>query len=93
MLKPNEIPHCEIVVDSLTLYLSGVICRIREKKILNFEFIFAAGTWPFLVTLLIRCVSLEIASSKKRLPKLVFAKTLRIVVQRAEGSKLSGQLL
>lgn len=65
--------------------------RIRERKNLNLEFIFAAETWPFLVTLLIRCVSLEISSSKKRLPKLVFAKTLRIVVQRAEDAKFSGQ--
>ncbi|KAK7852517.1 serine/threonine-protein kinase atm [Quercus suber] len=50
-------------------------------------------TWPFLVTLLIQCTSLEISSSKRRLPKLIYAKTLRIVVQRAEDAKFSGKML
>ncbi|XP_057988495.1 serine/threonine-protein kinase ATM isoform X2 [Hevea brasiliensis] len=50
-------------------------------------------TWPFLVTLLIQCVSSEISSSKRRLPKASFAKTLRIVVQRAEDAKFSGKML
>ncbi|PON35174.1 Phosphatidylinositol 3-kinase, Vps34 type, partial [Parasponia andersonii] len=50
-------------------------------------------TWPFLISLLIQCASSEISSSKRRLPKLIFAKTLRIVVQRAHGSKFSGKML
>ncbi|XP_042044136.1 serine/threonine-protein kinase ATM-like [Salvia splendens] len=48
-------------------------------------------SWPFLVKILIQCLSLEISSSKKRLPKLNFAKTLRIVVQRAEDDRFSGK--
>lgn len=47
-------------------------------------------TWPFFITMLIQCASLEISTSKRRLPKLVFAKTLRIVVQRAGDDKISG---
>ncbi|KDP31097.1 hypothetical protein JCGZ_11473 [Jatropha curcas] len=50
-------------------------------------------TWPFLVTLLTKCVSLEISTSKRRLPKASLAKTLRIVVQRAEDAKFSGKTL
>ncbi|KAL4634029.1 hypothetical protein ACB092_04G167700 [Castanea dentata] len=50
-------------------------------------------TWPFLVTLLIQCTSLEISSSKRKVPKLIYAKTLRIVVQRAEDAKFSGKML
>lgn len=50
----------------------------------------AAETWPFLISLLMQCVSLEISLSKRRLPKLQFAKTLRIAVQRAHDSKFSG---
>lgn len=50
----------------------------------------AAETWPFIISLLTQCVTLEISSSKRRLPKLSFAKTLRIVVQRAEDAKFSG---
>ena len=61
-----------------------------ESKIKWSCFGSAAETWPFLVTLLIQCTSLEISSSKRRLPKLIYAKTLRIVVQRAEDAKFSG---
>ncbi|KAJ8771786.1 hypothetical protein K2173_026963 [Erythroxylum novogranatense] len=50
-------------------------------------------TWPFLVKLLIQCVSLEIAGSKKRVPKITFAKTLRVVVQRSEDAKFAGKTL
>ncbi|GAV63786.1 PI3_PI4_kinase domain-containing protein/FAT domain-containing protein/FATC domain-containing protein, partial [Cephalotus follicularis] len=50
-------------------------------------------TWPFLITLLIQCVSLEISASKRRVPKPLFAKTLRIVIQRAGDAKGSGKLL
>ncbi|XP_062116266.1 serine/threonine-protein kinase ATM isoform X3 [Humulus lupulus] len=49
-------------------------------------------TWPFLISLLMQCVSLELSSSKRRLPKLQFAKTLRIVVQRSHDSKFSGKM-
>lgn len=50
----------------------------------------SAETWPFVISILIQCVALEVSSSKKRVPKLSFAKTLRIVVQRAEDTKFSG---
>ncbi|KAA0057863.1 serine/threonine-protein kinase ATM isoform X1 [Cucumis melo var. makuwa] len=50
-------------------------------------------TWPFITKLLIQCVSMEISSSKRRLPKLMFAKTLRAVVQKAEANKFSGNAL
>ncbi|XP_017973415.1 PREDICTED: serine/threonine-protein kinase ATM isoform X2 [Theobroma cacao] len=50
-------------------------------------------TWPFLIKLLAQCVSLEISTSKRRPPKLTFAKTLRIVIQRAEDTKFSGNML
>ncbi|KAB2609342.1 serine/threonine-protein kinase ATM-like [Pyrus ussuriensis x Pyrus communis] len=40
------------------------------------------------------CASLEISSSsKRRLPKLIYAKTLLIVVQQAEDDKFSGKRL
>lgn len=58
-----------------------------------FVFAFAADTWPFLITLLIHCISLEISGSKRRPPKIIFAKALRISVQRAEDYKFSGQKL
>ncbi|XP_023004525.1 serine/threonine-protein kinase ATM isoform X2 [Cucurbita maxima] len=50
-------------------------------------------TWPFITKLLIQCVSMEISSSKRRLPKLIFAKTLRVVVQKAEDNKFSGNVV
>ncbi|XP_068483746.1 serine/threonine-protein kinase ATM isoform X2 [Phaseolus vulgaris] len=50
-------------------------------------------TWPFLVSLLIKSASAEISSSKRRNPKVIYAKTLRIVVQRAEDGKCSGKML
>ncbi|XP_022767135.1 serine/threonine-protein kinase ATM isoform X5 [Durio zibethinus] len=50
-------------------------------------------TWPFLIKLLTQCLSLEISTSKRRLPKLIFAKTLRIVIQRAEDTKFPGNML
>ncbi|KAH7550462.1 hypothetical protein JRO89_XS13G0195500 [Xanthoceras sorbifolium] len=50
-------------------------------------------TWPFLIQLLTHCISLEISASKRRPPKITFAKTLRIVIQRAEETKFSGKLL
>ncbi|XP_027942226.1 serine/threonine-protein kinase ATM [Vigna unguiculata] len=50
-------------------------------------------TWPFLVSLLIKSASAEISSSKRRNPKVIYAKTLRIAVQRAEDAKCSGKML
>ena len=47
----------------------------------------AAETWPFLISLLIDCTCKEILASKKRVPKLMYAKTLRFVIQRAEDAK------
>ncbi|KAJ4840216.1 hypothetical protein Tsubulata_002970 [Turnera subulata] len=67
-------------------YLGQNTAKLKPNEIPHSE------TWPFLVTLLIQCVSSEIASSKRRLPKASFAKTLRIVTQRAEDSKFSGKL-
>ncbi|KAL3529546.1 hypothetical protein ACH5RR_008868 [Cinchona calisaya] len=68
-------------------YISEKSALLKPNEIPHSE------TWPFIISLLIQCVTLEISSSKKRLPKLSFAKTLRIVVQRAEDSKLSGKNL
>lgn len=81
-LKPDEIPHCEY---NRTMFLF-LLCTAFDRCF------YAAETWPFLVTLLTKCVSLEISASKKRLPKLNVAKTLRIVVQRAEDAKFSGTM-
>lgn len=52
---------------------------------------YAAETWPFLITLLTKCVTLEISSNKKRLPKLSVAKTLRTAIQCAEDMKFGGK--
>ncbi|CAA7402290.1 unnamed protein product [Spirodela intermedia] len=52
-----------------------------------------AETWPYLVTLLTKCIALEKNASKKSLPKLIWAKMLRIVVQHAEDPKCSGKTL
>ncbi|KAI3914770.1 hypothetical protein MKW98_002006 [Papaver atlanticum] len=49
-------------------------------------------TWPFLIRVLIGCISSEISMSKKRPPKLIFAKTLRIVTQQAEDTKFPGKM-
>ncbi|XP_047965261.1 serine/threonine-protein kinase ATM [Salvia hispanica] len=66
-------------------YLSDRSSMLEPNEIPHSE------SWPFLVKILIQCLSLEISSSKKRLPKLNFAKTLRIVVQRAEDDRFSGK--
>ncbi|XP_021895131.1 serine/threonine-protein kinase ATM-like, partial [Carica papaya] len=67
-------------------FLAQNTSRLKPDEIPTSE------TWPFLVKLLIQCVSLEISGSKRRLPKSIFAKTLRIVIQRAEDSKFSGKM-
>ncbi|KAL8457793.1 hypothetical protein ACS0TY_035608 [Phlomoides rotata] len=68
-------------------------CRILSEKssMLKPNEIPRSESWPFLVKTLIHCLSMEISSSKKRLPKLNLAKTLRIVVQRAEDDRFSGK--
>lgn len=66
-------------------YIGEKTARLKPDEIPHSE------TWPFLVTLLTKCVSLEISGSKKRLPKLNFAKTLRILIQRGEDVKFSGK--
>ncbi|XP_048138242.1 serine/threonine-protein kinase ATM isoform X3 [Rhodamnia argentea] len=65
-------------------YLGQHTARLSSNEVPHSE------TWPFLVKLLIQCVSLEVSSSKRRLPKLTYAKSLRIVVQRAHDTKFSG---
>ncbi|GAY47387.1 hypothetical protein CUMW_104190 [Citrus unshiu] len=40
-----------------------------------------------------RCISSEISGNKRRPPKIIFAKALRVSVQRAEDVKFSGMLL
>ncbi|XP_073145738.1 serine/threonine-protein kinase ATM isoform X3 [Henckelia pumila] len=66
-------------------YLSDKTSMLKPDEIPHSE------TWPFLVKILIQCVSSEISSSKKRMPKLSFAKTLRIIVQRAQDDRCSGK--
>ncbi|KAH7658743.1 Non-specific serine/threonine protein kinase protein [Dioscorea alata] len=61
--------------------------KIKADEMLHAE------TWPFLLTLLMKCIKLEISSSKKKQPKLLYAKTLRIAIQCAEDPKLSGKRL
>ncbi|XP_071734165.1 serine/threonine-protein kinase ATM [Rutidosis leptorrhynchoides] len=64
-------------------------CRYlgRNTSLLKPHEVPHAETWPFLVKLLTKTISLEVYASKKRAPKLTFAKTLRVVVQRAEDGK------
>ncbi|XP_048228650.1 serine/threonine-protein kinase ATM isoform X3 [Ricinus communis] len=68
-------------------YIGQKTAKLKLNEIPHSE------TWPFLISLLIQSVSLEISTSKRRLPKASFAKTLRIVVQRAEDAKFSGKVL
>lgn len=62
-------------------FLSRKTAMIKPDQIPGSE------TWPFLISLLIDCTCKEISASKKRVPKLMYAKTLRIVIQRAEDAK------
>ncbi|KAK9684733.1 hypothetical protein RND81_10G228300 [Saponaria officinalis] len=72
---------------SFCKYLSRKTAMLKPDDIAGVE------TWPFLVRLLIFCTKEEITSSKKRDPKLLFAKTLRTVVQRAQDDKGHGNHL
>ncbi|XP_043704321.1 serine/threonine-protein kinase ATM isoform X2 [Telopea speciosissima] len=67
-------------------------CKILSQNTANLKpnEIPHSKTWPFLVTLLIQCIASEISTSKRRPPKLLSAKTLRIAIQRAEDVKFSG---
>ncbi|XP_061349623.1 serine/threonine-protein kinase ATM-like [Gastrolobium bilobum] len=58
--------------------------KLRPDEVAHSE------TWPFLVSLLIQCASLE---SSRKDPNVIYAKTLRVVVQRAEDAKYSGKIL
>ncbi|XP_073284364.1 serine/threonine-protein kinase ATM isoform X12 [Primulina huaijiensis] len=66
-------------------YLSDKTSVLKPNEVPHSE------TWPFLVKILMQCASSEISSSKKRLPKSIFAKTLRIIVQRAQDDGCSGK--
>ncbi|XP_020591737.1 serine/threonine-protein kinase ATM [Phalaenopsis equestris] len=68
---------------SLCLLLAKNTARIGPDGVPHEE------SWPFLLTLLTKCIALEISASKKRHPKLLLAKTLRIAIHRAEDPKLS----
>ncbi|XP_019416969.1 PREDICTED: serine/threonine-protein kinase ATM isoform X2 [Lupinus angustifolius] len=68
-------------------YLGLNTARLKPDEVPHSE------TWPFLVSLLIQSASMEISSSKRRNPKMIYAKTLRVVVQRAEDAKHSGKML
>uniref|UniRef100_A0A7C8Z0M3 1-phosphatidylinositol-3-phosphate 5-kinase n=1 Tax=Opuntia streptacantha TaxID=393608 RepID=A0A7C8Z0M3_OPUST len=66
---------------SFCKFLSCKTAMLKPNQIPGSE------TWPFLISLLIDCTCKEISASKKRVPKLIYAKTLRIVIQRAEDAK------
>ncbi|KAJ4974544.1 hypothetical protein NE237_007718 [Protea cynaroides] len=70
-------------------------CKILSQNTANLKpnEIPHSKTWPFLVTLLIQAIASEITTSKRRPPKLLSAKTLRIAIQRAEDAKFSGRRL
>ncbi|KAH9603108.1 hypothetical protein KSS87_015043, partial [Heliosperma pusillum] len=72
---------------SFCKYLSRKTAMLKSHDIAGVE------TWPFLVSLLILCTKEEISGSKKRDPKLLFAKTLRTVVQFAQDNKGHGHHL
>ncbi|KAH1111940.1 hypothetical protein GYH30_010343 [Glycine max] len=68
-------------------FIGSNTAKLRPDEVPHSE------TWPFLISLLIKSASAEISSSKRRNPKMIYAKTLRIVVQRAEDAKCSGKML
>nr|XP_012571741.1 serine/threonine-protein kinase ATM isoform X3 [Cicer arietinum] len=72
---------------SFCKYIGLNTAKLRPDEVPHSE------TWPFLISLLIQSVSSEISSSKRRNPKTIYAKTLRLMVQRAEDAKISGKLL
>ncbi|CAH2064912.1 unnamed protein product [Thlaspi arvense] len=82
----------------LNTWLEGersiIFCRFLSQNTakLKLDEIPNAETWPFLVKILLQCVSMEVSGSKRRLPKPTFAKTLRVVIQRAEETKFPGVL-
>lgn len=52
-----------------------------------------SASWPVLLGFLYQCISTEVSLSKKRGPKPILAKTLKIYVQHAEDVKRSGKTL
>ncbi|GAB2269840.1 hypothetical protein Dimus_004758 [Dionaea muscipula] len=69
---------------SFCKYIGSKTAALKPKQLPHSE------TWPFLIKLLIDCTMLEISASKRRAPKLIYAKTLRIVVQRTVDTKGTG---
>ncbi|CAN6483726.1 unnamed protein product [Victoria cruziana] len=67
--------------------LSRNTAKLRHDDIPHSE------TWPFLLNLLIKCISIEISTSKRRPPKPFLARTFRDVIQHAEDFKFTGRRL
>lgn len=74
---------------------STTFCKFlaRNSAVLKSDQIPHSETWPFLIKLLVHCALSETSASKRRSPKQIFAKTLRLAVQRAEDSTCSGNVL
>ncbi|GAA0142541.1 non-receptor serine/threonine protein kinase [Lithospermum erythrorhizon] len=91
--KPKQREEGILLLNTL---LSGqhsiAFCRYISKQTadLNHNQLPHSETWPFLIKLLIQCVKLEVSGSKKRLPKSDYAKTLKLVIQRANDSQFTG---
>lgn len=80
-----------VILSNFHSYIRLIVFLL--SRVLNFVLLYAAETWPFIVTLLIDCTNKEISASKRRLPKLTYAKTLRILVQRAQDSRGHGMVM
>ncbi|KAL1222123.1 Serine/threonine-protein kinase ATM [Cardamine amara subsp. amara] len=95
-LSSDKTKNREDGLKFLNTWLEGersiTFCRFFSQNTakLKLDEIPNAETWPFLVKLLLQCVSMEVSSSKRRLPKPTFAKTLRVVIQRTEETKFPG---
>lgn len=94
----------KVVVFLLTC--SIILTRTNYRKwwgMMNLSFSFSARKWPFRVTLIPRCWSLDVNStkksstkksfSKKSLPKPSFVKILWVVLQRVENFKYLGYFM
>uniref|UniRef100_A0A7N0V2B4 Uncharacterized protein n=1 Tax=Kalanchoe fedtschenkoi TaxID=63787 RepID=A0A7N0V2B4_KALFE len=66
-------------------YLSKNTAKLKANQVPGVD------TWPYLVTALMRCVSLEVSTSKRHAPKLIYVKALRNVVKKAEEYTISGK--
>lgn len=87
-LKSNRVPGGMSYVKFLSVF--EMVRLFHELVDSGFGNECAADTWPFLVTLLIRCVSLEVSTSKRHAPRLIYAKALRNVVKKAGDYSDSG---